>query len=69
MPFTLIYDKPGEPTIYLCSDDDIAGTDEEINAALPGVPPGTMISTAGFATIRQLGVDGSWSTDADEGGS
>jgi len=68
MPYQLIYDVPGAPTVYLCSDDDITGTDEEINAALPNVPVGTMITTAGYATMKQLGPDGWAAVGGNEGG-
>ena len=64
MSFHIICDAPGSPVVYLGSDSDVAGTDEQINAALPNVPIGTIITTAGFATMKQLGPDG-W---ADVGG-
>lgn len=60
MAFNIIYDKPGEPTVYLGSADDLAGSDSDINAALPNAPAGTIITTAGFGTMKQLDAEGSW---------
>lgn len=65
----LIYDRPGEPPVYLASEDEIDYTDEEINSALPGATPGTMLATAGYGTIRQKAEDGSWVTVTGGGGS
>lgn len=66
--FELIYDRPGETPMYLGSDDDVGGNDAAINAALPEVPVGTVITTAGFGTMKQLGSDGHWATLNTGGG-
>ena len=58
--FIPIYDKPGEPTVFLCPDSIVEGTDEEINAAGPGLAAGVIITTAGYSTMKQKGLDGSW---------
>ena len=38
----------------------IAGTAEEIAAVIGVVEVGTIIYTAGYTTIKQKGLDGSW---------
>ena len=58
----LIYDKPNEPPMYMVTDDEIAGSDSEINAMLPGAIPGTIITTAGYGTMKQKAEDESWAT-------
>ena len=58
MAFTLIQHKVGEPAMYLGSSADVTAADSAINAALPGVPVGTLICTAGYGTIKQLDTDG-----------
>jgi hypothetical protein len=59
---TPIYDKPGEPAMYLLTADEIAGNDAALNALLPNAEPGTMATVAGFGTIKQKAEDGSWAT-------
>lgn len=60
--FHLSYDRPGAPPMYQGRDDDVGGSNAEINAALPGVPVGTIIHTAGYGTMKQLGFGGQWAT-------
>lgn len=59
---TPIYDKPGEPAIYLVTAAEIASEDTALNELLPNAEPGTMITVAGFGTIKQKAEDGSWAT-------
>jgi hypothetical protein len=59
---TPIYDKPGEPAMYLVTDSEASGSDSELNLLLPNAEPGTMITTAGFGVIKQKAEDGSWAT-------
>ena len=69
MAFTLIQHKVGEPAMYLGSSADVSGSDSDINAALPGVPVGTLICTAGYGAIKQLDTDGeTWVTFGGGGG-
>ena len=44
----------------LVSETTISGSAEQIKAVIGGVPSGTIIYTAGFGTIKQKGLDGSW---------
>ena len=60
--FTPIYDKPGEPTMYMGTADDVAGNDAAINAALPNADVGTMVTVAGYRTIKQKDLTGEWVT-------
>ena len=60
MAFTIIYDKPSEPTVYLGTDDDLELTDEQLNAALPGAAAGTLITSPGYASMKQKDLDDSW---------
>lgn len=64
----LTSNKAGQEAMVMVSAAEIAGTDEQINAIVldNGVPlsnlsPGTMIYTAGYAVIKQKGLDGAWS--------
>ena len=62
MAFEPIYDRPGEPTIFLGSADDVAGTDEEINEIMPGAAAGTIITSPGYASMKQKGLDNTWTS-------
>ena len=44
----------------LVSETTIRGSAEQIKAVIGEVPSGTIIYTAGFGTIKQKGLDGSW---------
>ena len=44
----------------LVSETTIASSAEQIKAIIGEVPSGTIIYTAGFGTIKQKGLDGSW---------
>ena len=44
----------------LVSETTIASSAEQIKAVIGEVPFGTLIYTAGFGTIKQKGLDGSW---------
>ena len=44
----------------LVSETTIASSAEQIKAVIGEVPSGTIIYTAGFGTIKQKGLDGSW---------
>lgn len=64
--FYLIYDKPGEPPVYLGTANDVNADSDDINAALPNAQVGTIIQTACGAVKKQLDPDGVWSTGADD---
>lgn len=52
-----------DTTEILVSDELMAKTDAEINAALPdNVPAGCIIHTKGYQIIKEKGLDGSWAT-------
>lgn len=44
----------------LVSETTIASSAEQIKAVIGEVPSGTIIYTAGYAKIKQKGLDGSW---------
>ena len=44
----------------LVSETTISGSAEQIKVVIGEVPSGTIIYTAGFGTIKQKGLDGSW---------
>ena len=44
----------------LVSETTRGGSAEQIKAIIGEVPSGTIIYTAGFGTIKQKGLDGSW---------
>ena len=44
----------------LVSETTIASSAEQIKTVIGEVPSGTIIYTAGFGTIKQKGLDGSW---------
>ena len=44
----------------LVSETTIASSAEQIKSIIGEVPSGTIIYTAGFGTIKQKGLDGSW---------
>lgn len=48
------------PREIMVDDATIAGTAEEIAAVIGGVEVGTIIYTAGYAEIKQLGLDREW---------
>ena len=65
----IISDRPGEPTVYLLDDTEIELTSSEINELLPDAAPGTVITNAGFRTVKQRDEVGSWATvDLGSGG-
>lgn len=45
---------------YLVTDEVFGGSAEQIENAIGEVPPGTIIYTVGYASIKQFGLDGSW---------
>lgn len=49
-----------DPREIMVDDATIAGTAEEIAAVIGAVEVGTIIYTAGYGTIKQKGLDGSW---------
>lgn len=49
----------GNPADYLVTDAVIA-SDSTINAELPGQQPGTIVHTAGYAVMKEKGLDGTW---------
>lgn len=49
-----------DPREIMVGSATIAGTAEEIAAVIGGVEVGTIIYTAGYTTIKQKGLDGSW---------
>ena len=44
----------------LVSETTITSSAEQIKTVIGEVPSGTIIYTAGFGTIKQKGLDGSW---------
>ena len=44
----------------LVLETTISGSAEQIKAVIGEVPSGSIIYTAGFGTIKQKGLDGSW---------
>ena len=44
----------------LVSETTIGSSAEQIKAVIGEVPSGTIIYTAGYGTIKQKGLDGSW---------
>lgn len=51
-----IYDKAEA----LVSDELIASSDKDINAAIPSAAPGMIIYNAGQTIVKQLSLDGKW---------
>ena len=49
----LIYDVPGDAPEYLGTAAEVAGTDEELNAALPEAAIGTIVTEAGSRNMKQ----------------
>lgn len=49
-----------DPREIMVDDATIAGTAEEIAAVIGVVEVGTIIYTAGYAVIKQKGLDGEW---------
>lgn len=49
----------GQPAVFLVTDDVIA-SDNTIEAELPNQQPGTIVHTAGYAVIKEKGLDGTW---------
>ena len=49
-----------DPREIMVDDATIAGTADEIAAVIGGGEVGTIIYTAGYGTIKQKGLDGSW---------
>lgn len=45
---------------FMVSDALIGGSADDIAAEIGDVAAGTIIYTAGFGTIKQKGLDGSW---------
>lgn len=50
----------GQSIEMLVSDTTFSGTAEQIKAIIGEVPSGSIIYTAGYAKIKQKGLDGSW---------
>lgn len=48
------------PREIMVDSATIAGTEDEIAAVIGEVAVGTIIYTAGYAEIKQKGLDGSW---------
>lgn len=48
------------PREIMVDDATIAGTADEIAAVIGAVEVGTIIYTAGYGTIKQLGLDREW---------
>ena len=56
------YKVTNDALMILVDAATIAGDDAAINAAFPTLLPGTIIHDAGFNTMKQKGLDGSWAT-------
>ena len=50
----------GKVPEILVSETTIGSSAEQIKVVIGDVPSGTVIYTAGFGTIKQKGLDGSW---------
>lgn len=58
--YKITSDRPGEPTMILISDANIA-SDALIDAVVgSNAEPGTVVHTAGYGVMKQKGLDGSW---------
>ena len=60
MSYTITSLGGSGPREIMVDATTIAGTAEEIAAVIGEVEVGTIIYTAGFGTIKQKGLDGSW---------
>ena len=58
--FYLIYDKPGEPCVYLGTLEDVNG---DLNELLPNAAPGTIVQTSGGAVKKQKDPNGNWNAE------
>lgn len=47
---------PGDASDFLIKDSDLSDPE----SVLGNVPPGTRVHTAGFAVIKEKGLDGTW---------
>lgn len=56
----LIYDEPGQPPVYLVTDEEAEYNATQLNAALPNAAPGTIITNAGMSAMKQKDEEGSW---------
>lgn len=50
---------PGDASDFLV-EDSVIDTDAHLLAELGNVPPGTRAHTAGYAVIKEKGLDGEW---------
>lgn len=50
---------PGDAANFLV-DAETIDSDEALNAELGNVPPGTLAHTAGYGTLVEKDLDGSW---------
>jgi len=53
----LIYDKPGEPPVYMATPIEMSG---DLNELLPNAAPGTIVQLCGGANKQQKDPDGNW---------
>ena len=51
--FYLIYDKPGEPPVYMGTLEDVNG---DLDSLLPNAAPGTIVQTSGGAVRKRRGL-------------
>lgn len=56
----MAYQQTNEVTVLLVDATTIAKDDSGINSAFPTLLPGTIIHDAGYQTVKQKGLDGSW---------
>jgi len=58
MPY-LIYDKPREPSVWLCTPQEL----DSIDTVLPTAAPGTIAQLCGGAVKKQKDTNGSWNAE------
>jgi len=56
----LIYDKPGEPSVYLGTPQEVNGN---LNELLPGAAVGTIVQISGGAVKKQKDPNGNWNKE------
>lgn len=59
MPY-LIYDKPGEPPVYMVTPQELAG---DLNTVLPNAAIGTIATLCGGADKKQKDMNGNWNAE------
>lgn len=56
----LIYDKPGEPAVYMVTPQELAS---DLNTVLPNAAPGTIATLCGGADKKQKDMNGNWNAE------